>query len=261
MQIHDYRVSRKTRDDLEHEAARLRSEWGLKSSDTLDVYELLFGNMPPSLQKLGLKMVERRSGFMGERAAYAAPKSRRIFYRGSLLAQLRLGVPDAAVIFLHELVHILLHRGAGEKAWIISGNKTPAFIEEEESAEHQATTLALCLKAPKEAAINCVDKAELGRRFGLGDEHAAARFEMVSRQRRRSLPASYYRFKGEVLQKSSSPNNGLKLPIAETSYLNEPCSYCGRKLLRPSSSKYWCDGCKNYSDQFQDGDLVSFGPW
>jgi hypothetical protein len=155
MDIQDYRVTPLTLEQIESRAVFFRKKWGISDHIKVDVYRLLFTNMPQDLKDSGLKLIGRAPGYMGLKEAYARSKPRRIFYRDRLFARLRLGDPRASVTFLHELAHILLHPGA-PKAWMTNGNASYAYIEEERSAEWQATMFALCIKAPTHYLMTAV---------------------------------------------------------------------------------------------------------
>ena len=245
MIVHDYPAKvRRTFEDLEKLALNLREKWGIASTVRVDVFELLFSKMPDALSKTGLSLVSRAPGFMGERDAYAAPKSKRIFYR-AVASAIRFGNPNASLIFLHEVAHFLIHPGA-EKAWLTSGNQRPKFIADEESTEWQATTLALCMMAPSHLAKECLSSSSLAKRFALDAENATQHFDQLSKRRPRKMPKSYQKVRTE-LQKSAHMN---------ANFINEICPECGLEQLMQIDNMYRCANCGRTSDLFQDGDVI-----
>ena len=243
MLVHDYLVKRKTVEQLESQAIHSRKIWGLDTVSKLNVYSILFEEMPESLSRIGLKLVLRSSGHMGDREAYAAPDAKRIFFRSRLLAQLKFGDPRASVIFLHELAHVLLHPGA-EKAWVAGGNNKINFIEEECSAEWQATTFTMLLMAPTSLATACSSVEKLSDEFGLDFKHADIRHQMLQRTKKRALPDIYDKVKEEMSR-----------PSGHRSYMPERCTECGASKLIKIEGKYLCEHCGICNSKFQDGDL------
>lgn len=247
MLVHDYPVKEMSQDDIEHEARRLRAAWGVGKADVLDILELIENRAPTSARTRDLRLIERPDGYMGERDAYAI--SNKIFAKSSIVSQAKVGDGRARVVLGHELSHIILHPGA-EKAWMTEGNVTPEFIEQNKSAEWQATALSLALFVPEEKGLECKSAIEISHQFKIDLEHAYIRFEVLARRKRRTLPAIYYSVKQE-LEKASE-----RRPRNKKEYLDEICPSCTKATLIPIDNKYLCDTCGSVTDRFPDGDPI-----
>ena len=244
MDTQDYRVQPLTVEQIESRTEFLRKKWGIANRTRIDVFELLFDKMPQDLVDSGLRMIARAAGYMGLRDAYATSRPKKIFYRERLFAQLRLGDERASVTFLHELGHIILHLGA-PKAWMTAGNASYAYIEEERSAEWQATMFALCFKAPMRLARDCNSAEDLAKKFGLSDADAGIRFEIIRRRRPRKLNCGI------------SANQTVR-PADQIDSKGKQCPVCGTCELSSFGAKDFCKNCGTYGDKFQDGDAFGF---
>ena len=262
MVVHDYPVKRLSLDDIERRASHFRSKCGIAPGSLVNVAKFLFDDMPEYLRSLGIALVERPVGHMGDREAYASPKAKRIFYRRSLLARLKFGDAGAAIIFLHELAHVLLHRdnGGAEKAWLREENIRVQFVSEEESAEWQATMLALCIMVPM-AALDIIKSAsELASAYKLDEKHAAIRYESLRRTFPRKVPEIYQQVRDTLAKKDQVVQGGSGIAGRreewEVSDASRLCPECGICNLIEMNGKFYCKYCRNYGAKLQDGDTL-----
>ncbi|HKH81914.1 MAG TPA: hypothetical protein VKA03_10005 [Methylovirgula sp.] len=192
-----------SQDEIEHTAHAYREACGVRDVTALDILDIIKNKAPGLKRTRGLTLVTRPDGFMGEREAYAVSSPNRIFAREALISRVSRGDGGARVILTHELSHIILHPGA-EKAWMASGNITPAFIPEEESAEWQATSLSLAILADEHLSAKIESAYELATASNIDLKHAELRYEVLRRRRGRKLPEIYNVVRSELKQDNHS---------------------------------------------------------
>lgn len=248
-QIHDYPVKRMSQDDIESAARSIRAACGISNVLVPDVLDLIRNKAPHIKKTRDLTLVIRPDGFMGDREAYAVSFPNRIFARADLIDAASRSDAKARVILFHEFSHIYLHPGA-EKAWMTSGNVTPSFISNEESAEWQATALSLATLVDARLAANVQSPAELAEVFNIDLKHAELRYEVLSRRKSRVVPEIYKTVRQELLERSGRPDKAK----TDLHYISECCPDCGQQKMLPIGVKYLCKSCGLVTDHFQDGD-------
>jgi hypothetical protein len=253
IRVHDYPVKRMSQDEIENAARSIRAACGIADVLVPDVLDLIRSKARRIKRARDLTLVIRPDGFMGDREAYAVSSPNRIFARADLIDAAARSNSRARVILIHEFSHIYLHPGA-EKAWMTSGNVTPSFIPEEESAEWQATALCLAILVDARLAANTQSPVELAETFNIDLEHAELRYEVLNRRKGRVVPAIYKTILHELREKSG--RSSQEKP--DLHFISECCPECGQQKILPIGIKYLCHNFGLVTDHFQDGDRADY---
>lgn len=161
------------------------------------------GRLPPIMNVLAsarrnlpeatdFELVVRPDELMGEADAYAKFDDREIFVKPSILEAALDDDDVARDILLHELIHLILHRGP-KKFRIANGNQTPAFIDKHNSAEWQADRIARALFMPPEMVDEATSPADLARRAGVPLKNALSRIADLQEGQAKVIPLDLQR--------------------------------------------------------------------
>jgi len=204
----DYRVPPWTLDEIESQADRCRSFAKLDQDGRIDFFQLL--------NALGLKLVVKSDMAMGDNEAYALADQNMICCRRSISRGLRFGDPHARYVVGHELGHIFLHRGSAPKARKVGGNRTLAFIDEDESAERQAWKFARALFVTRGDLESGETDEDIGVRVGLATGPVSLRREEVRKAIKARQPKSVppavgaYLKRARLTERDARPAKGVE---------------------------------------------------
>ncbi len=84
----------------------------------------------------------RPNDAMGRANAFVSPDRGTVYLRASLVDAAAAGEPDAVFDGTHELAHVIMHRAQIPLARMATRDNRHAFLQPEESAEHQANVFA-----------------------------------------------------------------------------------------------------------------------
>ena len=125
---------------------------------------------------------------MGDDLAYSDAVVGQIFCRRRVSRGLRFGDPWARYLIGHELGHMFLHRGCAPKARKVHGNKTLAFIDEDESGERQAWKFARALFVTRYDLTSGEFDEDVAIRVGIPPGPVGLRREEVRKALHANLP-------------------------------------------------------------------------
>lgn len=108
----DYGAVRRNADECERAAVTLREALGGKSADCMPPLMQMFENARHNVPEAKfLEIVVRSDDAMGEDTAFALPDKQEIHVRQSFVGDALQDSPAARFLGLHELTHIIFHRG------------------------------------------------------------------------------------------------------------------------------------------------------
>jgi Zn-dependent peptidase ImmA (M78 family) len=158
------------------------------------------GRMPPILQIFEnarrnvpeaefLEIVVRTDDAMEEDNAFALPDKQEVHVRQSFVSDALQDSPEARFLGVHELMHVVFHRGAPRFFRKNAGNVIYAFLhDKEKTAEWQADRIARAILMPPTMVASCKDALQLSQLAGVPLKEAARRTEELAERNRRSTP-------------------------------------------------------------------------
>lgn len=183
-------------DEIEAEADRCRSFAQIGHSDRIDVDELL--------KVLNIRLCVKSDAEMGDDIAYSDAVNGQIFCRRRVSRGLRFGDPWARYLVGHELGHIILQPGGALKARKSYGNKTLAFIDEDESGERQAWKFARALFVTRCDLTSGESDEDIAIRVGIPPGPVRLRREEVRKAMQAHLPKVVPPFVSDYLESARS---------------------------------------------------------
>jgi hypothetical protein len=133
------------------------------------------------------------------------------------------------------------------------GNVSSDWIPKFKSAEHQAMVFAAAFLINDDTARGMSSPDEIAIRFGLSPAAARIYFEQMMVEIERPAASRRVRKMADDFKVSLAEESAAK---SRVTFLNDPCSSCGKQTIFPIGHKFMCQTCDAIYDRFQDGDQV-----
>lgn len=186
----DFGAKRRNPEDCERIADQIRVALGLGADERLPPVMELFAKVRETLPEAqGLDLHIRNDAGVADGTAIAHPDSCEIhvgmdFVDGALTDR-----ADTRFVAVHELMHILLHRGAPRYFKKAGGNILVPFIRDKhESAEWQADRVARALLMPRSVVERFPYAHALASATGVPLDEAKNRIAELAPTRKRQTP-------------------------------------------------------------------------
>lgn len=150
---------------------------GGKLPPLMDGLACLRSNVPPLN---GLELVAVSDEAMGRARAKARPDELDVIIGVTLLGEIIDDKENARFDLMHELAHILWHKGSAEKFLIEGGNKVFPSQYESENAEWQADRIARAALMPPSMVVSNASDHELAIAARVERKHAYLRRDDLS---------------------------------------------------------------------------------
>ncbi len=255
----DYRVKSLKNSDVRAIAKRQRDYYGVSDHERIDILECVKRHTVLTVngeRRLALAIVSDRDMALDDGTTSYDGTTITISIKRTIHQRAYMGDGYARNTIAHELGHAVMHyetmtHGA-KMARRTIGNKTPGWLSFFESAEHQAKVFAPAFLINEKIAKTLCSATEISVRFGISQQSAEIYFaELVAeidRPRQRAELGQRMRDFAEEFKRVTTER-----PV-EISYLNDPCTCCGRSTVFPVGHKFMCQTCDTIYDRFQDGD-------
>jgi Zn-dependent peptidase ImmA (M78 family) len=125
---------------------------------------------------------------MGDARAFALPEDQEIHIGLSLHDEIALDTAEARFDGIHELVHVVFHRGAPRFFRKSEGNVVYAFLHDHERAEWQADRIARAIFMPPAMVSKCRDVLKLAELAGVPIRQAIERIRELDVNKERKTP-------------------------------------------------------------------------
>jgi hypothetical protein len=259
-------MKRYSDEELATIAEQLRKRLRIQPEERVDVLSVVnhFKNSEDPNWRITFQ--EAPSSYMRQARALAEPAKRRVHYSKGLMDELINGAPQAAIIFLEEICHVLLKHDARVLNHSVGVDVRANAMPELDAMEQEAERMGWFFLAPISEMYAVGTEDEIIRRYGLPAAVAGRYYRHIESTRnrmegrRRELPGQVIDFLAE--QRKRFPSNkkvSVSKPIADarppssapskaqySGLLPQLCQNCGMPTVMVIGR---CKQCRSCGDE------------
>jgi Zn-dependent peptidase ImmA (M78 family) len=213
----DYGQKRRNAEECERAGSVLRTALGGGADDRMPSLIEMFQNARKNVPEANsLDIVIRSDEAMGDDRAFAVPDEQDIYVGLAFHDEISRDSPEARFDGIHELMHIVFHRGAPRFFRKAGGNVLYAFLHDQhEQAEWQADRITRAVFMPAAMVASCDNALQLSKAAGVPLRQAVERIKELAKREPRATPDDILIKLAELARDGSASSAELRRRQAE----------------------------------------------